>query len=184
MPKLDHALGTYLHLARASELRREMMVRDKLLVLAGVRATEMGLDEISDRCRARVLRRNARHLVRHWPTLGAALEDDEFRYYVRQLRRRYSPERAEHILERLGVELGRERDLYISDHEYATALLGRATSSPAAKRPSLDVAAGRSCDPTPGEVRRPRGRWLACWAAIAGQIASLFSRRDCRSREL
>jgi hypothetical protein len=113
----------YLHLARASQLRRRPMVRDKLLVLAGVQAEEMGLEPISALCRHRILAHNARHLVRRWPTLTDALEDERFQSYLKQLKRRYSHEKIEHMLDSLGIELGRERDAYFSDLEYAAALL-------------------------------------------------------------
>ena len=123
MAEADRMLGMYLHLARASNLRRQPMVRDKLLVLAGVHAQEMGLEQISALCRHRILGNNARHLVRQWPTLTAALADERFQSYLKQLKRRYSGEKIEHILDSLGIELGREREAYFSDVEYAAALL-------------------------------------------------------------
>ena len=122
----------YLHLARASHMRRQPMVRDKLLVLAGVQAEQMGLDEISALCRHKILAHNARHLVRGWPTLTAALADEKFQSYLKQLKRRYSTEKTEHILHSLGIELGREREAYFNDLEYAAALLDTRPSSIAA----------------------------------------------------
>jgi hypothetical protein len=123
MPESDRMLGIYLHLSRASQLRRQPMIRDKLLVLAGVQAEEMGLEQISALCRQRILAHNSRHLVGQWPTFASALPDGEFQSYLKQLRRRYSPEKTEHMLHSLGIELGRERDAYFSDLEYAAALL-------------------------------------------------------------
>src|SRR5260221_10378040 len=121
MPEADRMLGMYLHLARASQSRRQPMIRDKLLVLAGVQAEEMGLEQISALCRHRILAHNAQHLVRQWPTFDVALADEHFQSYLKQLKRRYSPEKIEHILHSLGIELGRERDAYFSDVEYAAA---------------------------------------------------------------
>jgi hypothetical protein len=123
MPEPDRLLGTYLHLARASQLRLQPMVRDKLLVLAGVQAESMGLAPISAVCRERVLAHNARHMIRKWPTLEIALADERFCAYLKQLKRRYSKEKIEHMLATLGIELGRERALYANDLEYAAALL-------------------------------------------------------------
>jgi hypothetical protein len=100
------------------------MVRDKLLVLSGVVAVEMGLPQIAAVCRRQVLAHNPWHLVRRWPTLAEAMDDDAFQDYLRQLSRRYSPEKAEHLLVTLGIEMGRERQAYFTDHEYAVALLG------------------------------------------------------------
>ncbi len=123
MSEGDRMLGMYLHLARASQARKQPMVCDKLLVLAGVHAEQMGLDPISALCRHKILSHNARHLLRRWPTVTAALADERFQSYLKQLRRRYSPEKVEHMLHSLGIELGREREAYFSDLEYASALL-------------------------------------------------------------
>jgi hypothetical protein len=123
MSDTDRTLAMYLHLARASHVRRQAMVRDKLLVLAGVQAQEMGLDPIAWLCRQKILAHNARHLIRRLPTITAALADEQFQPYLKQLKRRYSPEKIEHMLASLGIELGRERDAYFNDLEYATALL-------------------------------------------------------------
>ena len=123
MADAEGMLGVYLHLARASKLRRQPMIQDKLLILAGVRAEEMGLQPISALCRHRILAHNAHHLVGQWPTLAAALADGEFQSYLKQLRRRYSPEKTEHMLDSLGIQLARERESYFSDLEYAASLL-------------------------------------------------------------
>lgn len=123
MAEADRMLGMYLHLARASHMRRQPMVRDKLLVLAGVQAQHMGLEQISALCRHKILSHNTRHLLRWWPTLTAAMEDEKFQSYFKQLKRRYSPEKIEHMVHSLGIELGREREAYFSDLEYAAALL-------------------------------------------------------------
>jgi hypothetical protein len=123
MAEADRLLGMYLHLARASRLRQQPLVQVKLLVLAGVQAEEMGLAEISALCRHKILAQNARHLLGKWPTMAAALAAEPFRAYLKQLRRRYSSEKVEHMVHSLGIEMGRERQAYFSDAEYAAALL-------------------------------------------------------------
>ena len=117
-------LAIYLHLARASEQRRRPLVRDKLLVLAGVTAAERGLDLVAACCRRKVLSHNAGHLVSQYPTLSVALADERFQTFLRQLRRNYPVEKAEHMLNSLGIQLAGERQAYYTDHEYAAALLG------------------------------------------------------------
>jgi hypothetical protein len=94
-------LGTYLHLARAAELRRQPLVRDRVLVLAAVIAAQIDLAPIA-----------------------AALAEEEFQTLVVQLAGRYGPEQAERLLMQLGVERGCERAAYASDGEYAAGLLG------------------------------------------------------------
>lgn len=123
MAEADRLLGMYLHLARASSMRKQPMVRVKLLVLAGVQAEEMGLGDISALCRHKILVQNARHLVRKWPTIGEALSAESFQTYLKQVRRRYSSEKVEHMVHSLGIEMGQEREAYFSDSEYAAALL-------------------------------------------------------------
>jgi hypothetical protein len=117
-------LGTYLHLARAAELRRQPLVRDRVLVLAAVIAAQIDLAPIAAACRGRVLAHNPRHLIGRWPTLAAALAEEEFQTLVVQLAGRYGPEQAERLLMQLGVERGCERAAYASDGEYAAGLLG------------------------------------------------------------
>ena len=123
MADADRLLGMYLHLARASHMRQQPMVRAKLLVLAGVQAEEMGLAQISALCRHKILMHNRRHLVRRWPTLETALTDEHFQTYLKQLKRRYSREKIEHMMHALGIEMGQEREAYFNDLEYAAALL-------------------------------------------------------------
>lgn len=117
-------LAIYLHLARAHERRRRPLVRDKWLVLAAVAAAERQLDQVAQFCRDKILSHNPAHLVGRWPSLAAALSEDDFRRYVRRLTQTYPLEKAEHLLGELGIELARERALYESDHEYAAAILG------------------------------------------------------------
>jgi hypothetical protein len=117
-------LGLYLHLARASELRRRLPVRDRLLVLAAAIATEQGLARVAAYCRHRVLEHNPKHLLQQWTTMAEALRDEDFRHFLARLQRRYPPEKAETMLESLGIETGNERAAYYSDEEYAAALLG------------------------------------------------------------
>lgn len=123
MAEADRLLGMYLHLARASKMRRQPLVRAKLLVLASVQAQSMGLDAISALCRHQILAQNPRHLVRKWPTIADALSTEAFAAHLKQLRRRYSPEKIEHMMHSLGIEMGQERQAYFSDLEYAAALL-------------------------------------------------------------
>ncbi|MDX1948250.1 MAG: hypothetical protein SFU86_22860 [Pirellulaceae bacterium] len=118
-------LGTYLHLARAAELRRQPLVRDRLLVLAAVIAAQSaGLVPIAAACRERILRHNPGHLIGNWPTVSAAMQTADFSALVEQIARRFSPEEAEQLLAQLGIERGAERRAYFSDGEYAAALLG------------------------------------------------------------
>ncbi len=124
MQTSHEVLGLYLHLARASEQRQRWLVRDKMLVLAGVTAAEMELPTVAAFCRAKILQHNTGHVVGHFNTLEDALEDEDFHVYLVRLRSRYPRERAEHILGTLGISQANERDSYYTDYEYAAALMG------------------------------------------------------------
>ena len=159
MADADRLLGMYLHLARASKMRRQPLVRAKLLVLAGVQADAMGLAQIAALCRHRVLAQNPRHLVRRWPTISEALLAEPFQSHVKQLRRRYSHEKVEHMLESLGIEMGQERAAYFSDSEYAAALLNTRietiedvlSQDPVCKLTAVqsEITSTRDCDDPP-----------------------------------
>jgi hypothetical protein len=117
-------LGTYLHLARAAELRRQPLVRNRVLLLAGVIAAQIDLAPIAAACREKILEGSPRHLVGRWPTVGEALQEEDFQTLVNQLSTRYGPERVEQLVEQLRIERGRERAAYASEGEYAAGLLG------------------------------------------------------------
>lgn len=120
----DPSLALYLHLARAAELRRKFLVRDKLLVLCAVLAIERDLSPIAAYCRRKVLAHNPGHMLGRFISVEAALDDPAFLHLLAQLKRAYPREKAEHMLASLGINLAKERETYFSEQEYAAALLG------------------------------------------------------------
>lgn len=117
-------LGTYLQLVRGAELRRQPLVRDRVLVLAAVLAAQMeGLTPIAECCRERVLAHNRGHMLARWPTVAEARKHEDFQSLVNQLAGRYGTERVEQLVVQLGLEGGPGRAAYASDGEYAAALL-------------------------------------------------------------
>jgi hypothetical protein len=117
-------LATYLHLARASELRQRMLVRDRLLVIAGALAHGGGLPRIAQLCRSKILEHNPNHMTRRWESFSAMAADDQFLPFLAQLQRKYPVEKAEQMLQSLGIVLANERDTYYSDEEYAASIWG------------------------------------------------------------
>jgi len=122
-PPID-LLGTYLHLAQAAALRRQPLVRDRVLLLAAVIAAQIDLAPIAAACREQILAHNPRHMIARWPTIAAALGEEDFQSLVNQLSTRYGPEHVERLVEQLGIERSNERSSYASDGEFAAALLG------------------------------------------------------------
>jgi hypothetical protein len=117
-------LADYLNLARAAGLRRQPLVRDRALLLAGIIAAQIDLPPVAGACRDEILRHNRRHIVGRWPTVAAALEEEDFQTLVNQLSRRYGPERVERMVEQLEIDHQIERANFASDGEFAAALLG------------------------------------------------------------
>ncbi len=117
-------LALYLHLARASELRRRPLVRDRLLVIAGSLAAESKLPRIAALCRMKVLEHNVGHMLRRLDNFSIANDDADFQKLLKQLRRRFPAEKAEQMLQSLGVDRTGERDAYYSDEEYAASIWG------------------------------------------------------------
>jgi hypothetical protein len=157
-------LAIYLHLAQASHRRRRPLVRDKLLVLAGVIALGRNLDQIAQYCRQLILTHNPAHLVGHWASFDAALADDDFRIYLRRLARLYPLEKAEHMLQSWGIDLARERNLYLDDHEYAAGILGA----------TPDLLAASTLQPPVRRVECGRGEPRAPFAArLSARLKSL-----------
>lgn len=165
-------LAVYLNLARASERRHRLLVRDKLMVLAAVAAHRLGLVDVADYCRQTVLLHNPGHLVRRWPSIAIALDELDFQVYVKRLAQAYPLERAEHMLDLLGIETRSARPLYYTDREYAAAILGQ---SPAALSQTVDdqarqVASQRASErrESPSTNKRgPSDPWRRGFAALA-----------------
>jgi hypothetical protein len=117
-------LAVYLHLASASQRRRRLHVRDRLLVIAASIAAMARLPRIAAYCRRQILEHNPQHLIRRWDTVEQALQEPDFLHLLRSVQRRYPQEKAERLLDTLGIDRARERHAYYSAEEYAASLLG------------------------------------------------------------
>lgn len=102
MPSPDFLLATHVRLARISHERGQMLPRNKFLILAGAAACEAGLIRVANRCRDCVLKNNPNHLLKHSDSFADALRDSDFQFYLKQLVKFCSPERAELLLEGIG----------------------------------------------------------------------------------
>jgi hypothetical protein len=131
MSDVEQTLVTYLDLACASRRRRRLSESDKLLVLAGVAAVQLGWSDTADECRQYVLAHNPRHMLRRWPSFAVALTSDRFAAYLRHIERQYPPEKAEYMLACLG-----ERPVFTgsSAQEMAQALLAKLARLPKVSR--------------------------------------------------
>jgi hypothetical protein len=185
----DPTLPLYLHLARAAELRRKLLVRDKLLVLCAVLAVERELGPVAAYCRRKVLSHNPGHMLGRFPSVEEALDDPAFLQLLAQLKRAYPREKAEHMLASLGIDMARERETYFSEQEYAAALLGTTldemqvlAASPSAAGGGraefpAHAAAGRSQPLPAAEARDPRvvlAIVIVSLATLAAAAAAIY----------
>lgn len=178
-PPRDH-LQLYLTLARASS-RRQLLVRDELLLLAAEAAHRRSLDRVAGYCRLVILGHNPGHVIGRFETVSQGMHDETVARQITKLRRRYPPEKCEHLLSALGVQLAQPEG---EPRQWAAELLGTTTEELATLldhhgryqgtqpiRPQLtrqDPYRGLSVS----RWRRWRGRLF--WAALLGvTIAAL-----------
>jgi hypothetical protein len=102
----DHeaAMLAYVRLAEVSLRKRQPLGRDKLLVLAAAAACRAGWPEVAQRCRELVLEHNPAHLIGKFATVADALRSEEFAPLVKQHERLCGYERAEFLINDLGLE--------------------------------------------------------------------------------
>jgi hypothetical protein len=103
---IDHELRmcAYGQLAVLSHRKRQALVRDRFLLLAGVEAYQAGWPEVGARCRELLLASNPHHQLAKFSDLAAALRDPGFQQLAAQQQKHCLPERAEHLLHQLGLE--------------------------------------------------------------------------------
>jgi hypothetical protein len=123
MPAADDLIVIYLELARAARRRNRPWDRDKLLLLAGAVAEERGRHTIASLCRRQILEHNPGHLIGHYAKFADALNDERFAGHLIQLRRRYTPERCEHMLTLLRIDPRERRSRFADLDDYAAATL-------------------------------------------------------------
>jgi len=102
----DHeaAMLAYVRLAEVSRRKRQPLGRDKLLVLAAAAACRAGWPEVAQRCRELVLEHNPAHLIGKTATVADALRSEEFVPLLKQHERLCGYERAEFLVNDLGLE--------------------------------------------------------------------------------
>jgi hypothetical protein len=106
MPTVRNALELYQQLADWYEQRNQAQMRDRFLVLAADSALSSGKSDMAERLRNRLLQQNPHHLLKPYASFAEAMKAPDVQSYVADLRRSYSPEAAEHLLESLHSQAG------------------------------------------------------------------------------
>lgn len=101
----DIAMLAFAKLAEISQAKQQLLPRDKFLVLAGAEACQAGFPDVANRCRDRILAHNPSHLIKKFDSFPAALVNPDFQLLLKQLIRFCPFERAELLLQRLGIDI-------------------------------------------------------------------------------
>lgn len=116
-------IAMYVQLARVSGMRGRPYVQDRLLVCAAIIASQAECPRTAMLCRERILQHNPQHWFGRFVSVEDALADDETIGLVRQAQRRYPPERAEQLYDRLGLSIDEECARHVSDRAFLAAVL-------------------------------------------------------------
>ncbi len=114
----------YLRLAQAYKNRLQMPDRDRALVLAGTCAHVVRMPAIAEFCRQLILKNNTGHMLRKYDSFAQACEDSDFGVFLKQVRRKLSPERGESQLIQLGYECDVRIEDYDTKEQFAAAVMG------------------------------------------------------------
>jgi hypothetical protein len=99
-------------------------VQDRLLLCAAIIACQAEFPKTAALCRERILRHNPQHWLGRFATVEEALEEEDSLGLVRQVQRRYPPERAEQLYANLGLSLEEERGKHFSEGAWLASALG------------------------------------------------------------
>ena len=124
MPKPFDELILYLRLAQAYKNRLQMSDRDRALVLSGTCAHVVEMPAVAEFCRQLILKNNPGHMMRKYDSFAHACDDSDFGYFVKQVRRKLSPEKGESQLLELGYNCDVRRDDYDDEESFVAAVMG------------------------------------------------------------
>ena len=116
-------LIVYLRAAQAFKDRLRMSDRDRALV-AGTCAAALQMNPIANFCRQLVLQHNHGHMLRKYGRFSEAIKDPDFGVFLKQVRRKLTPEQAESHTVTLGYECDVKPTDYETKTEYAAAVMG------------------------------------------------------------
>ncbi len=98
MPDHDRFLWVYFKLAQISHQKKQVIPRNKFLILMAVEACKAGCLEIANRCMDIVINRNHKHLLNNYENFADAMRDDDFALFIDSLENQFcSREQGEHL---------------------------------------------------------------------------------------
>ncbi len=111
----DLAMLAYLKLAELSGRKKQLIGRDKLLVLAGASACRAGCLTVADQCRELIVQQHPRHQLAKFATFADALRSDDFPSLVTRLEKLCSAEQAEFLAREWGLWTDAAADWYATE---------------------------------------------------------------------
>ncbi len=114
----------YLRVAQAFKDRLQMSDRDRALVMAGTCASVLQMSSIANFCRKLILQNNQGHMLRKYAAFSEALEDSDFGVFVKQVRKKLSPESAHSNLQAMDYHCEVLPSDYETKIEFAAAVMG------------------------------------------------------------
>jgi len=100
----EAAMCAYAQLAWLSHEKRQALARDRFLVQAGACACEAGWPDVAEECYRLITQFAPQHQVARFTSFVDAMKSADFRQLVTALSRKCPYERAEHMLQELGIE--------------------------------------------------------------------------------
>ena len=124
--KLDpfQELILYLRIAQAFKNRLQMSDRDRALVMAGTCASVLQMNSIANFSRKLILQNNQGHMLRKYEAFAEALEDSDFGVFVKQVRKKLSPDSAQASLLAMDYHCEVLPSDYETKLEFAAAVMG------------------------------------------------------------
>lgn len=119
----ERAMLAYARLAHISQQKRQLLGRDKFLVLTGTAACRAGWPDVAQRCRELVVANNPAHLLARFESFPDALRSPDLEPLLKRLERFCGHEKAEHLLTELEIEPGLPAGQEITPGQFVLELL-------------------------------------------------------------
>ena len=119
----ERAMLAYARLAHISQQKRQLLGRDKFLVLTGTAACRAGWPDVAQRCRELVVANNPAHLLARFADFPDALRSPDFEPLLKRLERFCGYEKAEHLLSELDINPGLPPDEETTPGRFVLQLL-------------------------------------------------------------
>lgn len=117
-------LVLYARLSQAYKSRRQMQDRDRALVMSGVCASMLNMAPIAKFCRQLIMQNNRGHMMKRYESFDAALKDEDFYAFLKQVRKKIPADKVPAIVEQLGYRCPVRKKDFTVPEAYIASVLG------------------------------------------------------------